>query len=118
MASATVQFVEPRENVTPGYDPGLDVHCDGQNDGRAVSLEQYLHNIYNPDCDYINGHLQERNLGEYDHARLQANILSLFSNRAAEWQVRALPELRLQVSPANYRITDIMVLHSNHKVDR
>lgn len=91
---------------------------DGGHDNEAVSLHEYLTTTYHPDCDYIDGHLQERNLGEYDHARLQGEIFFVFRSHAAEWGIQTLPELRLQVSPANFRIPAVMVLRAGHKVDR
>ena len=30
-----------------------------------LSIEDYLHTSYSPDCDYVDGELQERNLGEF-----------------------------------------------------
>jgi hypothetical protein len=37
----------------------------------AVSLKEYLNTSYRPDCDYLDGELLERNVGEVDHSRLQ-----------------------------------------------
>ncbi len=34
-------------------------------------VEKYLRTIYRPDCDYIDGEVLERNVGEIDHSRLQ-----------------------------------------------
>ncbi|HLI64222.1 MAG TPA: hypothetical protein VKV05_12550 [Terriglobales bacterium] len=31
-----------------------------------VTIEEYLRSCYRPDCDYVDGELQERNLGELD----------------------------------------------------
>jgi hypothetical protein len=28
-----------------------------------LSLEEYLRTSYHPDCDFVDGHLEERNLG-------------------------------------------------------
>jgi Uma2 family endonuclease len=39
-----------------------------------LSVEEYLASSYEPDCDYIDGHLEERNLGEWAHANLQLRI--------------------------------------------
>ncbi|PWU00781.1 MAG: hypothetical protein C5B51_24370 [Terriglobia bacterium] len=33
-----------------------------------VSVEEYLHTDYEPDCDYLDGVIEERNAGEKDHA--------------------------------------------------
>ncbi len=32
-----------------------------------VSIGEYLTSVYRPDCDYVDGEVQERNPGEYDH---------------------------------------------------
>ncbi len=29
-----------------------------------ISLEEYLHTTYRPDCDFLEGVVEERNLGE------------------------------------------------------
>jgi len=97
------------------FDSGQDTSCDGQNDDREVSLEQYLHTIYSPDCDYIDGHLEERNLGELDHGDIQTEIAVIFRFNAAAWQVKAVVELRLQVKAGRFRVPDVMVLHPGQK---
>jgi len=52
----------------------------------------------------------ERNLGEYDHARLQGEVVAYFHARRHEWGLRALPEQRVQVSPTRFRVPDICVV--------
>ena len=39
-----------------------------------ISVAEYLNTSYRPDCDYVNGEVRERNLGEMEHARLQTGI--------------------------------------------
>ena len=36
-----------------------------------IPIEEYLRTTYHPDRDYVDGEIQERNLGEREHARLQ-----------------------------------------------
>ena len=33
-----------------------------------LSLEEYLRTDYEPDCDYVDGELEERNAGELQHS--------------------------------------------------
>jgi hypothetical protein len=40
-----------------------------------ISVSEYLHTSYRPDCDYVDGVVEERNLGELDHAALQGALL-------------------------------------------
>src|SRR5215831_11539305 len=69
-----------------------------------ISVEEYLHTSYRPDCDCVDGLVLERNLGEYDHARLQIAIGSYYFVRRKEWGVNAVTEQRVQISPTRVRI--------------
>jgi len=77
--------------------------------GVLISVEQYLATAYEPDCDFIDGHLEERNVGEWEHARLQGKILALLISRYEPQGLLPLPELRLQVKPGRFRVPDICV---------
>jgi Uma2 family endonuclease len=75
-----------------------------------VSVEEYLSQTYEPDCDYVDGRLEERNLGEVDHSWLQMAIAAFFHSRRKEWSITVLPEQRVQVKATRYRVPDICVL--------
>lgn len=75
-----------------------------------ISIEEYLHTSAEPDCEYVRGVLKQRAVPEYDHAAWQEAILAWFRDHKLEWGVRALPELRVQVSAEEYRIPDVTVL--------
>ena len=77
-----------------------------------VSLEEYLRTDYEPDCDYVDGELEGRNLGEQEHSVVQAFFAWLFMQEKS-WHLRACPEIRLRVSPMRVRIADIAVLPTN-----
>ncbi|WP_263413337.1 Uma2 family endonuclease [Terriglobus aquaticus] len=77
---------------------------------RYVAVEEYLTSSYRPDMDYVDGHLEVRNLGEYEHGQLQLVLLSIFNEHAKEWSIRVAPETRLQVTADRFRIPDVMVL--------
>ena len=74
-----------------------------------ISVEEYLNTSYHPDCDYIDGEVLERNMGETPHARLQGFFLRYFSAHEDEWNIEALGEQRVQVGPTRFRIPDVMV---------
>jgi Uma2 family endonuclease len=38
----------------------------------SISVSEYLKTSYHPDCDYVDGRIEERNVGEHDHAAVQA----------------------------------------------
>jgi hypothetical protein len=52
-----------------------------------VSVEEYLHSTFDPDCDYVDGEVLERNWGERDHSTLQAELILFFGNREKAWNV-------------------------------
>lgn len=76
----------------------------------AVPLATYLSTDYSPDVDYVDGEIQERNVGEYDHANLQALLTAYLVMRQHEWNVRVVVEQRVQVSSTRFRIPDIAIL--------
>jgi hypothetical protein len=49
-----------------------------------ASVAEYLNTTYRPDCDYVDGEVRERNLGEYEHSRPQMRIGAYFYNREKE----------------------------------
>ena len=78
--------------------------------GALVSIQEYLSTSYDPDCEYVDGVIEERNLGENDHADLQTAIATCFRNHRKEWGVYAVVEQRVQVSPTRFRVPDVCVV--------
>lgn len=76
----------------------------------AVSISEYLHTDYRPDVDYIDGQLEKRNVGEWDHSRLQALIERYLGARETEWKILVVPEQRVQVAATRFRVPDITVV--------
>ena len=81
----------------------------GMATGSLVSVREYLSTSYRPDCDFVDGVVLDRNLGEYDHARLQMAIAAYYYNRRKELGIVAVPEQRVQVSPTRFRVPDVCV---------
>jgi Uma2 family endonuclease len=74
-----------------------------------IPISDYLATTYRPDAEYIDGVIVERNLGEYDHSSLQAALILFLGSRQRQWNIRVLPEQRIQVAPTRFRIPDIAV---------
>ncbi len=74
-----------------------------------LSLEEYLRTSYHPDCDFVDGYLDERNMGEFEHCTIQIAVGAWFFNHRAEWQIRVVSEYRTRVSEFRVRIPDISV---------
>jgi Uma2 family endonuclease len=77
--------------------------------GSQVSLDEYLSTVYDPDCEFVDGELIERNMGESDHSALQGIIFALLFNQSRKSGIYVFPELRVQVAATRYRIPDITV---------
>jgi len=78
--------------------------------GELMTVREYLATSFRPDCDYVDGEIVERNLGERDHSRLQAAIIIYFGARRKEWGIEVFPEQRVQVSPTRFRVPDVCVI--------
>ncbi len=39
-----------------------------------IPVSEYLRTMYHPDCDYVDGEVLERNLGEQTHGLVQAAL--------------------------------------------
>jgi Uma2 family endonuclease len=75
-----------------------------------VPLSEYLDTVYRPDCEYIDGELLERNVGEWDHSRLQMLLSGYLLSREKELGILVVPEQRVQVKPTRFRVPDITVI--------
>lgn len=78
-----------------------------------VSLEQYLHTSYHPDADYVDGEIEERNLGEYEHGKIQTLIAVLFTLNEKSWKTNTVVEQRIRVNSNRVRVCDIVVLRAD-----
>jgi Uma2 family endonuclease len=83
-----------------------------------LSIEEYLRTSYRPDCDFVDDHIEERNLGEYEHSTVQIALGAWFFNHRAEWQIRVTSEFRTRVSSNRVRIPDISVIPHEGPVEK
>jgi Uma2 family endonuclease len=75
-----------------------------------VSVAEYLKSAYSPDCDYVDGVVEERPLGERDHAWIQTQIATFIMSRFRQTGIAAIVEWRFQTSPTRFRIPDVVVV--------
>jgi len=78
-----------------------------------VSLGEYLATTYRPDRDYVDGELVERNVGEWDHSRLQALLLKQLLPYEDTLGFLAAPEQRVQVKASRFRVPDVCAVRGN-----
>jgi Uma2 family endonuclease len=82
-----------------------------------VSESEYLNTSYRPDLEMLEGQLVERNVGEYDHSNLQGSLVALLRQRQREWNIRALPDQRIQVSATRFRVPDMCVVSRGQELE-
>jgi len=73
-------------------------------------VREYLATSYRPDCDYVDGRIEERNVGEFEHALLQTLLGHTFMSNRDAWGVLPLTDVRIQVKPTRFRVPDVTVL--------
>jgi hypothetical protein len=62
-----------------------------------IPVEVYLRSSYEPDAEYVDGEIEQRPMGEFDHASWQLAILRWFLQHEKDWNIRVRPALRIQV---------------------
>jgi Uma2 family endonuclease len=75
-----------------------------------VPVEEYLRTNYDPDCEYLDGQIVERNLGEKTHSRIQRELILQLDAIVKKFGMEVLPEQRVQVSSTRSRIPDVTVV--------
>jgi len=74
-----------------------------------VSLEEYLATTYDPDCDYVDGEVRERNVGDWDHSTFQTAFIQRLGDMARTLGLFVRAELRIEVGEGRFRIPDVTV---------
>ena len=76
----------------------------------TVPLSEYLNTSYRPDCDYVDGELVERHVGDAEHSLLQISLGAWLVNNRKRLGITAYTEQRVQVKATRFRIPDITVI--------
>lgn len=80
-----------------------------------ISMNEYLHTSYQPDCDYVDGIVEARNVGAPEHSRTQHELVAYCNSR--NWGVRAVPEVRIQTSASHVRVADVALISGDGSRD-
>jgi len=75
-----------------------------------VPVEEYLATEYEPDCDYVDGELVDRNVGEKDHSKVQTRLTALLFNQRGKLGIHVFTEQRVRIGPRRFRVPDICVV--------
>ena len=82
------------------------------------TMREYLSTSWSPDREFVNGRIEERNLGEKEHSIIQRFLTVLFALKRAEWGVEVFPELRTQTAARNFRVPDVLVVRAGESFER
>ncbi len=74
-----------------------------------IPVEEYLRSSYDPDREYVEGLLVEREVGELEHGELQSAILAYIRARY-RGVAHAVVEVRMQVKCDRFRVPDVTVV--------
>ena len=75
--------------------------------GVLVPLADYLGHTPDPDCEYLEGRLVERNVGEISHSDAQGRTYAfVLFNKRGFWSG---VEVRTQIRPDRFRIPDVVI---------
>jgi len=82
-----------------------------------IPLEEYLGSSYRPDREYVDGEIRERNVGKWEHARLQWLLAAWFCAHEKQWGITGSTEQRIRVSEKRVRVPDLVVLTAGTQPD-
>ncbi len=82
------------------------------------TVREYLRTSWSPDREFVDGRIEERNLGEKEHSIIQRYLTFLFMLKRAEWGVEVYPELRTQTQARRFRVPDVLVTRSADQFQR
>lgn len=75
-----------------------------------MDVEEYLRTSFDgADCEYLDGEIVERNMGELPHSTVQGRLIYLLMQLAARLDIQVMPEIRVQIHARRYRVADIAV---------
>src|SRR5208282_6369113 len=75
-----------------------------------MSVEEYLRTSFDgSDCEYLDGEIVERNMGELPHGDVQIVLATLLRRLRPQLGIRVVPEIRIQIHSSRYRVADIAV---------
>ena len=82
------------------------------------TVREYLSTSWSPDREFVDGRIEERNLGEKEHSIIQRYLTVLFALKRADWGVEVFPELRTQIAARNFRVPDVLVVRKGDSFER
>src|ERR1019366_8941719 len=82
-----------------------------------IPMTAYLETTFRPDREYLDGELRERNVGKWEHARVQWLLALWFGSHEKEWGITGSTEQRVRVAENRVRVPDLVVLTAGAQPD-
>ncbi len=76
----------------------------------AATVEQYLSTAYSPDCEFVDGAVLERHVGDLNHSTVLGELSCWLYSRRRELGIWVYPTLRVRVKPTRVRVPDVCVV--------
>lgn len=76
----------------------------------GISIEEYLATDYEPDCDCVDGVLEDRDVGQRDHSYFQAALCACLFAMRKKLGCHVFDEQRSRVTRTRFRIPDVCVV--------
>ena len=73
----------------------------------SIPVEEYLQSSYDPDRDFIDGEILERDMGEWSHGRLQLKLAARLMANEGRWRSRTPPLLCVEILSPGDTLTSI-----------
>lgn len=84
-----------------------------------MNVDEYRHTSFNgPDCEYLDGEVVERNVGEIPHRRIQAEFAHLLMQMEAALGIQAMIAIRIPITARRFRVADVAVWRGGNIGDR
>src|SRR5215471_9572296 len=78
-----------------------------------MTEQEYCKYFWEPDKEYVDGKLLERNVGRWKHGHLQAILAEWFRSNRKEWNIQVGTEVRIKIADGRYRIPDVVILSAD-----
>ena len=84
-----------------------------------MDVDEYLHASFDgPDCEYLDGEVVERNVGEKPHSRIQGRFTYLLTQMETTLGIQVMPEIRVPIRARRFRVADLAVWRAGNIGDR
>jgi len=84
-----------------------------------MDVEEYLETSFEEaDCDYLEGEVVERNMGELPHSTIQKKLIYFLTQMESRLGIQVMPEIRIQIRARRYRVADIAIWRAGNIGER